>query len=89
MGSATTYKVPLREVLRGVAQGHMIIITTGRNDHFIKKYFKAVSREFDKFYMFVHTKKNLPGKKMNSDFTRSTSWVCSIAVLLSLFGYSR
>ena len=28
----TRYKVPLREVPRGVAQGH-IIIPTGRNDH--------------------------------------------------------
>ena len=26
-------KVPLREIPRGVAQGHIIIITTGRNDH--------------------------------------------------------
>ena len=28
------YKVPLREVPRGVAQGH-IIITTGRNGHLL------------------------------------------------------
>ena len=27
------YIVPLREVPRGVAQGYIIIITTGRNDH--------------------------------------------------------
>ena len=65
-------KVLLREVPRGVAQGHIIIsITTGRNDH-----------------LFVNTKKTCPEKKMNSHFTRSTSWV-STAVLLPLFGYSR
>ena len=57
---------------RGVAQGHMIIISTVRNDH-----------------LFVHIRK-IPGKIMNSHFTRSTPWVYSIAAVpLALFGYSR
>ena len=47
----------------------------------------------DAMTIFVCTsyQENLPGKIINSNFTRTalTSWVYSIAVLLALFGYTR
>ena len=67
-----SYKVPLRQVPSPSVVSQGHIIVTTGRND----------------HLFVHTKNTLPGKMMNSHFTRSTSWVHSIAVLSALFGYS-
>ena len=47
-----TNKVPLREVLRGVAQGHIIFITTGRNGHSFAHVRKKIARKSKEFAFY-------------------------------------
>ena len=70
----TIYKVPLREVLKGVAQGHMITNITGRNGHLFV-HTKKIARKNNEFafhpqYLGV----------LDSSSTFSTFWVLEIDV---------
>ena len=85
----TRFPSPLREVPRGVAQGHILITTAVRTKTPLREVPRGVAQGHILITTAVRTKKTCPKKTRNSHFTRSISWVYSLTVvLLALFGHS-